>query len=205
MGHLALTSYPVWINADLPFAVPRYPECRLRQHDEEHQASSRRVLFVTRNGPAGSAGPVRSGLDGLDLEVNVDVVAEQRLVATERDVELDAVLLAADRGGGAEADTRATPGVGVGAVELHVQRDRTGDLADGERAVEEVVGPVLPYAGGGERHDRVVVQVEDLGGPDVGVTVGVARVDRLDLDLDGGLGIRHVLGDLQRAGEFGER
>src|SRR3569833_4440058 len=123
MGHLALTSDPVWINAGLPYAAPRYPECRLRQHDEEHQAENAGCASSRGGGSAGrTPGPEGSGLDGLDLELDVDVVAEQSLVATERDVELDAVLLAADRGGGAEPDARAAPGVGVGAVELHVQR-----------------------------------------------------------------------------------
>src|SRR5262245_11943923 len=102
------------------------PQCRLHPTWRRAPCGSREVPFATsgvdgprkiRFGPFVSLTRTEpepgwrrgrhlpgSGLGGLDLKLDVDLVAEQRLVTAERDVEVDAVLLAADRGAGREAD-----------------------------------------------------------------------------------------------------
>src|SRR5690606_34769377 len=80
-------------------------------------AAGEQSLTVGQPGPGHAEGPpaalrtalreARSGADGLDLQLDVDLVAEQGLLALQRDVELDPPVLAVDRGLGGEPGARA--------------------------------------------------------------------------------------------------
>jgi hypothetical protein len=112
-------------------------------------------------------------------------VADEELAAVERDVEVDAEVLAGDLGGGLEAETRAAPRVGAGAEELDVELDRTGDALDGQVAH----GRGAVEGSRGEGHAAVVLHVEEVGGAQVAVARLVTRVDRVQVDRRGGAGL----------------
>ena len=75
--------------------------------------------------------------DGLDGDGDVDLVADQQAAAVQRDVEVDAEVLAGDGRGALEADAGAAPRVAVGAEDLDVEGDRLGDALDGQVAGDE--------------------------------------------------------------------
>src|SRR3954466_1847737 len=127
----------------------------------------------------------RSGLDGLDVELHLHLVADQYTTGLQCDVPLEAEVLAVDLGRGAEAGLGVVPGVDVDTLELEVELDLAGHTVDGEVAEEHVVTVVVLDAGADEGHGggatRTAVlglEVEEVGVAEVGVTAGVAGVDR---------------------------
>ena len=101
---------------------------------------------------------------------------------------------AGDLGLGGEAGARAAVGVRAEAVELQLQGDRLGVALDGQLAVDEPVAVVLEAdAGGAEGHVRVVLDVEEVGGADVRVTLLLTGVDRAQVDGRGDDRLRRVL------------
>jgi uncharacterized protein (TIRG00374 family) len=146
-----------------------------------------------------------SGLQaGLDLEGDGDLVADDGAAAFEGHVDGDAEVLAVEDGGGFEAGDRAVAHAGVDAAEFEGEFDGAGDAVEGEVALDHVVVALGADGGGGEGGGGVLLGVEEVGGLDVGVAVGVLGVDGRDLDF-GGDGGGAVLGDGDGAGEVVER
>src|SRR5690606_35246268 len=169
------------------------------------RARSGPVERVERDSAPAGAGALSvregSGLQaGLDLEGDGDLVADDGSAAFQRHLDADAEVLAVDDGGGLEAGDRALAHTGVDAVELEPQVDRAGDAVEREVARDDVVVTVGTHVGGGEGGDGELLGVEEVGGADVRVTVGVLGVDGLDVDL-GVHGCGAVLGDGDGAGE----
>src|SRR5690606_17952828 len=158
----------------------------------------------------GGAGPPQvgrgSGLaqHGLDLEVHVHLVADHRAAAVERHLDVDAEVVAVDRGGGGEAGTGAAPRVLAESVDLQGQRHRAGHALDRQLTVqgEAVVGDA--QAGRAEGPLRMVLDVEEVGRADVVVALLVVRVDGACVDLRGDRRVGQVLGGDDLAGELPE-
>src|SRR5439155_23983143 len=78
-----------------------------------------------------------------------------------------------------------------GAQELALERDRAGDAADGQVALDGELAVALRLdAGAGEGEIRVALGVEEVGRAQVRVALGLARVDAGggDLHLDARIG-----------------
>src|SRR5206468_13091619 len=100
-------------------------------------------LQGSRREPASRGGQgVFSGLaeDGLDLELDGDLVTDDDAAAVHRHLDVDTEVVAVDLGPGGEAGARAAEGVGAEAVELQVQDDRAGDALDRQLALDGPVG-----------------------------------------------------------------
>ena len=155
---------------------------------------------MRRRRPGHGADPRADGLtqaaallkDCLDGEDDGDLVADDDGLADRRQVEVDAPLLAADGGVALERDAGAAPRVAAGAEVLELELDRLGDLADGQVAGSDQAAVVLLEAGAAEGHLRGGLDGEEVSGPQVVVAVGVAGVDRAELDRRGHRGLQRV-------------
>src|ERR1700730_8792791 len=103
--------------------------------------------------------------DRLDLDVQLDLVADHEAATFERHVELDAEVAPADLTRSAEAGAGAHRGVGLEAVDLELERYLLGDPVERQLAVDDE-----PVAGGAHarravRHLGVGVDLEEVGGP----------------------------------------
>src|SRR4051794_34766440 len=96
---------------------------------------------------------VWSGLRGLHLEIDADLVADQQAARLEGDVPLETPLLAADLGAGAEAGAGTAPGIGERSEILEVERHRAGDIEDGELTVDLIAVLAGRAHGGGAERD----------------------------------------------------
>src|SRR6185436_2808056 len=74
------------------------------------------------------------GVDGLDVELDVDAIADEHPAGFEHLVPLEAEVLAIDRRLRDEADALVAPWIQAAASGLDVERDRARDVADGELA-----------------------------------------------------------------------
>src|SRR3954451_2403897 len=159
-------------------------------------------------GLPGAFGRAREGSggaeDGLDLELDGDLVTDDDTAAVHRHLDVDAEVVAVDLGLGREAGAVAAVGVRSEAVELQGQGDRAGVALEGQLALDGPVGAVGAHRGGPEGHLRVVLDVEEVGGADVRVALLLAGVDRGELDRGGDGGLRRVLGGDDLAGELAE-
>jgi hypothetical protein len=134
---------------------------------------------------------------GLDLEVDLDLVADDRAGAAA----VDAEVLAADLGGGGDADDRGAVHAVAEAVDLQVERDRIGDAADGQLTVEQEVVAVLADAGRDELVLGVLADVQDVLALDVRVAMLLAAVEGVGVNGRRDLGVEGVLGGDDLAGE----
>src|SRR5260370_14297054 len=116
--------------------------------------------------------------DGLHVEGDLDVVADDDAAALEQLVPVEPELLAVDRGLGEEADPLVPPGVLARAEVFGIELHRTRHPAHRELAEHpvSVLPPALDLAAlEGDR--RVVLDVEEFGGAVVLVPVGLVGVD----------------------------
>src|ERR1700761_393183 len=145
-------------------------------------------------------GGLLGGLENaFDLEVQVHLVADHGDVgAGDGAVEADAEVLAADLALGREAGAGAAVSVRAEAVDLEAQRDRAGDGAEGQVAVDVVLAAVLADASGLEGDVRVLLDVQEVLAADVVVAVFLAGGDRRGVN--GGVHARLEFG---RAGDEG--
>src|SRR5579875_3390911 len=121
-------------------------------------------------GEADAAGPgpsLRLLEDALDLEVDGDLLADGHAAARDRPVVADPEVVPVDLAGGGEPGPRAAVGVGAEAVHLQLQRHWPGNAAQAEVAVEEEAVTVLADARGLERHDGMLLDVEEVRTADV--------------------------------------
>src|SRR5688500_14832965 len=73
-------------------------------------------------------------LAGLEVKVDLDLVADDETAGFEGDVPGQAVVLAVELEVGAVADDLVAPGRPAAAVVLGLEGDRSGDVADGQVA-----------------------------------------------------------------------
>src|SRR4029078_13124274 len=136
----------------------------------------------------------RSVGDRGDVDLELDLVRDQEAAGLERGVPGQAPLLAVQGGAALEAEAGvAERGLG-GAGQLEVDRDRLGDVLDGQVAGD---GPVVAVAGdlGGDEGDLGVgLDVEEVGAVQVAVAVRDTGVDAAGLDVHGHLAGGRVLG-----------
>src|SRR3954451_5019639 len=133
-------------------------------------------------------------LDSGNVELELDLLADEDAALVEREVPGQVPVATVDRRFALEADAEAAPRVHRGASELPVDGDRVGLAVDGEVADqgEDVVVDLLDL-GADEGDLRVVLEVEEVGGLQVGVAVGVAGVHARGVDLDLGPAVLRVL------------
>ncbi len=136
--------------------------------------------------------PELLGLDGGDLDLQDDLVGDHD-AGVQRGLPVDAEVLAVDGARGGQADALQVVGVDVGALELDVEIDGLGDALDGQVAGQDALVVAGDLGVGGDEGDlRVLLDLEEIAGADVAVTVGVAGVDGRGLDDDVG-GVVDVL------------
>src|SRR5205814_7293674 len=146
-----------------------------------------------------------SGLEhGLDLELDGHLVADDDAAALDGGVPADAEVAPADLRSGGEAGPGAAVGVGPEPVQLQRQRDVPGHALEGELAVHDVVVAVPAHAGRAVGHRGVVLDVEEVGRPDVRVALLLAGHDRVQRDLGGHRGAQRVRAGDDLTGEGGE-
>src|SRR6185369_12905819 len=129
--------------------------------------------------------PLSGGLDGGDVELDLDLVANEDAAPVERDVEGEAEVLAADGGPACEAGAVVAPRVLLAALELQGQVDRAGDVLDGQVAAHDVLVAVLDDLRAGEGQGGELLDVQEIRAADVCVAVGDAAVEALRPDRDG--------------------
>src|SRR5690606_35132844 len=122
----------------------------------------RRRTPPTRAGVDGVRRGEGSGRDGLDLEVDLHLVAHQHAAGLERRVPGQAEVLPGDLGAGGEADARGAERVGRGTVELRGELDAARGAADRQVAGDDVVLAVLADVGGDEGPLRVRLDLEEV-------------------------------------------
>src|SRR4051812_34894759 len=152
-------------------------------------------------------------LDSGNVELELDLLADEDAALVERDLEGKAPVATVDGRLALEPDAEAAPRVDRGAVELPVDGDRVGLAVDGE-ITDQRVDVVLHLLDlrTDEGDLRVVGDVEEVGGAQVRIAVGVAGVDAVDVDLDLGPAVLGVLlveedlaaVDLERAADGGD-
>src|SRR4051795_6249047 len=107
-------------------------------------------------------------LDGGDLELQDDLVADQDAAGLERSVPGDAVVLAADGDRAVEADPLVAVRVLRGALELEGHRDPVRHVLDGQVAGDLEGGLVHPADVRGDEGDpRVLLEREEVVGAQV--------------------------------------
>src|SRR6478672_10520363 len=165
----------------------------------------RRISSAAPSGPVSSRW--RSGvLDGRDVELELDLLADEHAAGLERGVPGQAPVLAVDGGRALEADAQVAEGVTGRAGGLELDGDRLGDALHGQVAGDQPGGGVLALDLGRDEGDLlVVVGVEEVGGLQVAVAVGDTGVDAGGLDGQRDLRGSRVRGvDVRGAGEVGE-
>src|SRR5690606_15643426 len=160
-----------------------------------------------RPAPASLLGPVRVGtcrvftaeprsgrLDGRHLELERHLLADEHTTGLQRRVPLDVEVLAVDRDRAFEAHPDVAERVGRHAFIGEVDADRLGDVLDGQ-VTGEPVGRLVQLldAGGDEGDLRILLDVQEVVGAQVFVTLLVARVDAGGLDAYRRRGLRRVL------------
>src|SRR6478735_8938189 len=132
-------------------------------------------------GRSATASPERNVLaslgDGGDVELELDLVRHQQAAGLERGVPGQAPVLAVEDGLALEADAEVAERVAGGAVLLELDRDRLGDVLDGQVAGDGPVAAVAGDVGGDEGDLGVRRDVEEVGALQVAVAVGDAGVD----------------------------
>src|SRR4051794_19743749 len=128
-------------------------------------------------------------LDGRDLELQDDLVADQDTAGLQRSVPGDAVVLAADGHRALEADADVAERVGGRALELERDGDRVGDALDGQ-VTDQLEGRLvqLLHRGRDEGDLRVLREGEEVVAAQVLVALGVAGVDARGVDGDASTG-----------------
>src|SRR3954451_14336853 len=105
----------------------------------------------------------------------VQPLDQHQTAAVEQMVPAEAEILALDDTAGQEAGTLVAPRIKRLAAELYLQRDGTGDIADGELPVESVVRLVDSGDGGAaETQLGEVLGVEEVRRAQVRITLGVS-------------------------------
>jgi hypothetical protein len=125
--------------------------------------------------------------DGLDLNFQLDLIADQDAAAFEGGVPVQAEVTSVELRLAGEAGDGLSVGRDADAVEGHVERNFAGLIADGQVAdeLELVAGALNTGALEGDR--RELLDVEEVGRTQVSITPVVGGVDagRIDLDLNG--------------------
>src|SRR5438477_3754887 len=147
-----------------------------------------------RSGRQGSCRDVRRscggrllGRYGLNVELDAGRLSDQQAAGLQRHVPRQPEVLPVDVGRRAEADALVPQRGDAGAVEVDLQADLPGGVAYGQIADELPRGVRLSrHCRGPEGDRRVALDVEEVRAPEVGVTVGVPRVETgcADLHLD---------------------
>src|ERR1700691_4011925 len=114
-----------------------------------------------------------------------DLVADDHTTGLERCVEIDTEVAPLDLARGRESGPGTTVGIRSEASELYLKLHRLVDTLQSELPVDDPVVAVRRDAGGTVRHGWVLLHLEEIGGTQVIVPVGVARVDRVEVDRGG--------------------
>src|SRR6187399_196413 len=135
--------------------------------------------------------------DELHLEGDGDLVTDDDAAGLERGVPLHAEVRAADLRAGGRADAELAPRVlALGRDVRDLERDLARDAVNREPTLELEIFTALAGARRNEAHRRVVLDIEEVGAPEVGVALLLARVDggHVDRNVDRGrLGARRIV------------
>src|SRR3954454_23399142 len=122
------------------------------------------VNFCRVSVPRGELLPGQRSLgDGGDVELELDLVRHQEATGLERGVPGQAPLLAVEGGAALEAEAGVAERVLGRAGQLEVDRDRLGDVLDGQVAGDRPVVAVAGDLGGDEGDLGVGLDVEEVG------------------------------------------
>src|SRR5207302_8535802 len=128
---------------------------------------------------------------------------EQEVAVGKGLVPLQVKITAIDGARELQADALAAPRVFAVLGDLAGELDRLGDALDGDLTLQRDLTVAAHLGGGGTEADlRVLLGVEELRALQVAVAVGVARVDRGDLDAS--LQDRRIARGVDRAVERAE-
>ena len=119
--------------------------------------------FSVRRQDAWSGG----GLEELEVELDFHHVAERDHTDTGRQHDIDAEILAANLGRGLEAGMTRAAREGLDAAKLDGEHDGTGDVADGQLAVDLILGACTGDASRAEHHGRTLGDVDEVRREDV--------------------------------------
>ena len=147
---------------------------------------------------AARSGYCRLLAHGLDLDLDLDLLADEQAAGLESLVPGKPERLAVDLGGGREADTLAAPQVGDDTHEFRVEGHLTRDPVDGEIALQrplwsrDVTEPSRLEVDG-----RKLVDLQEVGRLQVVVARLLASRYRGRLDARRGLGLHGIVADLE--------
>src|SRR5260370_612082 len=119
------------------------------------------------------------GQDGLDLQVEGDLVSDHHAAVLHGGVEVDVEVAPVELASTGEPGPGAAERVGAEAVQLQDQRHAPGDALEREIAVEHVIAVLEPCASRAVGHRRVGLDLEEVGGPDVLSTLLAGVPDRM--------------------------
>src|SRR5690606_24377979 len=124
----------------------------------------------------------------LDVDGELDFVADEHAAALKGLVPVEAEVLAVERALRLEAGDLDARRVDAGALELRPEQHRAGDALDRELSVDREVPAVAPDGDAAEGRGRKSLDIEESGAAQVGVASADAGVDAGGLDghLDAG-------------------
>src|SRR5262245_7802645 len=153
--------------------------------------------------PGGVAVPVAGRsvlLDGLDLEVELGLLADEHAAGLEGHVPGETEVLPVHLGRRREAGPAAAPGIGRPPEVLDVERDGPGYAVHGEVTLEAEPTRTLPLHPGAPEGDlRVALDVEEVGRAQVPVPLLVAGLHAGRVDVHFDPRAQRVLGDVDVA------
>jgi len=122
----------------------------------------------------------------LDLKSEVDLIAEHHRIvrAGYRTVEANGEVITIDLRSRAETHSGAALGIRYETVDLYVKRYGPRRAANREIAVDEVDAAFTSYCRRTKRQIWEVLDVKEIGGSDMVVTIRLVRVDRGGIDRD---------------------
>src|SRR5712691_356168 len=144
------------------------------------------------------------GQNRFNLEVQGNLVGDDRSAGLQRGVEVHAEIAPVDLPGSGESSPRAAHRIRPEAIELEGKRHALRDALERQVAVEDELATLDANASRAVGHRRVALDLEEVGRPDVPVALLIAGVDRGHVDLGTDRRAGRVRAGDQLAGEARE-
>src|SRR5690606_5456561 len=117
-------------------------------------------------------------LDGLDVQVDGDVLADQDAAGFQHGVPLEIEIFTVDPGGGLDGDALVAPGILAGTFDTGLERNLAGDAPDRQVADDlQFTAAQRAHLTAAVGEGRVIGRVEEIGRTQVIVPILHAGVD----------------------------